>query len=65
MNELIRKLAEQAGAQKIDEAEGFAQFLQNFAELLIGECLGAADSVESCSTGTEVADAIIEHFGLR
>lgn len=49
MNERIRKLAEQVGykSTRWDTTEQFEQFLDEFAELIIQECVSQCEKVAS------------------
>ena len=67
MNHLVRQLAEQADlgwAIKRANIQGDTRdlkALEQFADLIILECLKAVDSGPT----DEAGDLIIEHFGLR
>ena len=39
--------------------------LEDFAELIVRECVGIANNVHMCRDGRVVAKAIKEHFGVE
>lgn len=67
MNELVKQLAQQSGLGWAVTRAGIQgdtkdlDCLEQFAELIILECLKAVDSGPTDEPG----DLIIEHFGLR
>ena len=61
MNELIKKLAEQARIQMCSDAR-----LQEFAELIINECTTVVDKHEPFNTWNKRYSTLIkEHFGIE
>ena len=62
MNERIRELAEQAGWMMGDEVEGFNTRLEEFAQLIVGECIFISrTSTDGFSAGRRMA----ERFGVE
>lgn len=66
MTDLLQQLKQQAGIQDNPDQEG----LDQFAELIILECVKVADAEHDTSAGCgyitrSIGDDIIEHFGLR
>lgn len=60
MNELIWKLAEQAGFDTTDRDKRY--LIKSFTELVVNECANVADSPDVDML--RVGDAIHEHFGM-
>jgi len=67
MNERIRELALQAGAQGIVNRDFIN--IEKFAELIVQECAKVSERTgalnEADYEGEMIADAIKEHFGVR
>jgi hypothetical protein len=65
MNKRIRELAAQAGIDPESDTlcryEGWSEPIENFAELIIKDCLSIADN----RGAYQVMDDIIERFGVE
>jgi hypothetical protein len=66
MNDRIKKLAEEAGLgqERWNSTEQFNAFLEEFAELIVGECAVVADyfySRNDCVSGRNIK----KHFGVE
>ena len=68
MNERIKELAEQAGVgdnwNKADWYSMSPEMLEKFAELLVKETMQVVANNLPQNTYLDVADAVIEHFGV-
>jgi len=74
MNERIKQLAEQAGMYIVDdEFSTYGKFAENFAELIVKECIDCAvwvgksnhNPVEPIHTAHAVKRRIEKHFGVE
>jgi hypothetical protein len=77
MNEQIRELAEQAGFNEyilenvwLHEQPEFYKLLEKFAELIVLECAGICDQVETqygqyTFTARECKNRFKQHFGVE
>lgn len=77
MNELIQKLAEQAGMghERWNTTAQFESFLEKFAELIVNECVEVCAGIAAVRAGYNDADGrdtayscgdmIREHFGVE
>ena len=67
MNERIKKLAEQAGMNIVDDKfSTYGKFAEKFAELIVRECIDTVlDSSVEYATRPQIAEELKEHFGVE
>lgn len=70
MNERIKELAEQTGADVWDEQVSASQYfdIEKFAELIVRECVEIAyeyDAPKLSGPGMIIGNRIEEHFGVE
>ena len=67
MNERLKQLAEQAGAETSTPAFSNMSFNERFAELIVRECARISIEVDDTMTnqGAASAQAFMEHFGVE
>jgi hypothetical protein len=68
MNERIKLLAEQAGSthkQSLGVYQFYSDELEKFAELIVKETMRVVANNLPSNTYLDVADAVIEHFGVK
>ncbi len=65
MNERIRELAEQSGAQPTNLPPNVTLDWQKFAELIVRECAEVSENYAAGSMPLSIAHAIKKHFGVE
>ena len=67
MNEKIKEIIVKSNIDirgHYDESGNTPQQLQEFAELIVKECIDSANNVHMCRDGQVVAEDIKKHFGI-